>query len=78
MLTKCELVRFTEVAWPAGLGFPPYPSIQLLYVEWSLWISHTISLNLIEFAPSCGRLMRLMHGGSLSVISFLFACFYGA
>jgi hypothetical protein len=36
---------------------------------------HLISLNLIDFAPSCGRLIL---GGSLPLVSFVFSCSFGA
>ena len=64
------------VARPAGLDFPSNASNQLpLCSGWSSQISHLVSLNLIEFASSCGR---PIHGESLPHISFVFPCISSA
>jgi hypothetical protein len=71
--------QFAKVTRPASLGEAGQPristkSIHPTSIVWWMVIldqPHLISPNLIEFASSCGRPIL---GGSLPVISFVFAC----
>jgi hypothetical protein len=79
LVARTRFEGFRQCSRPAGLGEAGEPRISTKFIHptsivWLMVIMdqpHLISLNLIEFAPSCGRPIL---GGSLPVVSFVFAC----
>ncbi|PUZ66897.1 hypothetical protein GQ55_3G383100 [Panicum hallii var. hallii] len=79
LVAQTRFEGFCQCSRPVGLGEAGRPgistkSIHPTSIVWWMVIMdqpHLISLNLIQFAPSCGRPIL---GGSLLVVSFVFAC----
>jgi hypothetical protein len=72
LLPELDLIDFANVVgWSAWDFHQIHPSNFLVWWMVIMDQPRLISLNLIEFAPSCGRPIL---GGSLPVVSFVFAC----